>query len=731
MLNLSGEFEFYWNKLYKPSDFKDSSINHTEYAYVPSVWNNKYFYDKKVTPQGFATYRLNITVPKDEIYGLKIKELNCAYKLMVNGESVQIGQVGINKNSTIPSWKRAEIFFCSKNKQIELVLQIANFHHRKGGPEDAILFGRAQTIKTYKVQQAAMSIFLCGVLFILAAYFLLIYTFGHRELCIAWFCMLCFLALFRLLTTGEKVLLDLIPNLSWNIAIRIEYLSFCITSAITFSFLRTFFKQVFKQWVEHVVWWITSLSSIPTIFASSMLFTYIPIYYQWVILLLGAYVLIGLLVAMIKRLEFSTYFFIGIFFFYICIINDVLYYNKMVNSDYLMPYGLFILFFSFSFVMSKHQTYAFGDVEKLKSAHVRQTKLLEKQVKKRTNEIIRQKESIQEQAIKLEQVNKKLIELNRFRDDMIGMIVHDLKNPLNSIINLVMMKDIPEKDKLIRQAGIEMHNMVLNILDVNKAEEVGFLVDMQPTNFNEVINEAVNDVSIAALKKGVNIKQNKTALNFIVSGDKDVLKRVLINLLINALRFSPTNGIINIVLNKKGENDFLCIIKDQGPGIEKDQQQLIFDRYKSSELSKKRPKSSGLGLTFCKLAIEAHKGSIYVNSKPSEGSEFCIVLPIKSSHHQNIREEKKENKVNCLEINIDNKKLLKPFLEKLQNKEVFEVSDIASVIDEIRELKIEGANQVIKRIQEAVFACNQKKYDEIINSLIKKDVQNIGSRRHC
>lgn len=719
LFQLEGEFSFYWKKLYTLNDI-DAITDTPVYVNVPSVWNDKSVYSEMVNSQGFATYHLIVRVPIDAMYGIKVKELDCAYNLMVNGESIHVGKVGVNKESTVPSWKRQEIFFHSQNKKVDIVLQIANFHHRKGGPEDVMLFGTAKNIRIYKMRQMALSVFLLGVFFALAGYFFHIYVVGRRDSSIILFSILSFFVILRLATTGEKLLFLLFPNLSWDIAMRIEYLAFIVTTGLFLSFLRSFYAQIFTKGLERFVWLIIIVSCLPVLFMSPLIFSYIPVYYQVFAFIVSSYMLYGIFVALINKLVFSGVFFVGILFFYATLVNDLLYFNKIVSSGYLLPYGLFFLFFSFSFIMAKKLTDAFLHIDMLSSALKKQTKHLECEVKKRTKEISFQKDSIEKQALNLEKANDKLLELNRFRDDMTGMIVHDLKNPLNSIINLAQMDDVPDKDKLIWQAGIEMHNMVLNILDVNKAEEVGFTINMEPINLNDIVTTAIHDVSINTMLKGIRVERTETS-KFNILGDAEILNRVLVNILINAIRFSPTNGGIQIVLDYEEDNLVICKIKDQGPGIKRDMQQRIFDMYRSGEQSDQSMRSTGLGLAFCKIAIEAHGGCINVSSVWGEGSEFQIQLPLESfSLVEHIEFAKMKDDVVQLEnISAESKRIIEPYLTQLKQKEVFEVTYITNVLEQIMKLYLDESEFVVASINEALLSCNQEKYSDVINRLIR------------
>ncbi len=719
LFQLKGEFSFYWNKLYTIDDL-DTLTEKPVYVDLPSVWNDKSIYSDRVRAQGVATYHLSISVPDEAIYGIRVKEMDCAYKLMVNGESIEVGEVGTSKISTIPSWQRKEIYFYSHNKKIDVVLQIANFHHRKGGPEDVMLLGKAQYVRSYVFRQFGFSIFLLAIFCALAGYFLHIYIVGRRDVSILLFSLISIFGIFRLATTGEKVLLWVFPSLNWELALRIEYVAFIVLTGLFFSFLRTFYSIIFTKKMEFAVWLVIAISIVPVLFMSPFIFTYIPVYYQIFAFLVSSYMLYGVLIALIKKIEFSGVFFVGIFFFYASFINDLLYYNKMIDSDFLLPYGLFFIFFSFSFVMAKKLTYSFLEVDLLSTALKKHSMQLEQEVNVRTQEIRDQKESIEKQAVDLEKVNEKLMELNRFRDGMTGMIVHDLKNPLNAIINLSQMDDMPDKDKMIWQAGVEMHNMVLNILDVNKAEEVGFTIDRQFLNINDTITAAVHDVRVNVMLKGICIERIEPA-QYNTLGDFDIIKRILVNILINAIRFSPINGKITITLEKSGAHLLSCNIKDQGPGIKRDMQDKIFDRYKSGDQANQSLRSTGLGLAFCKMAIEAHGGNIGVHSKSGEGAVFQIQIPIEScflEEQKPVIENNDINVVKCEKMSLQTQTLIAPYMILLKKKEVFEVTDINKILGEIESLNLEESQCLIARINEAVFLCNQERYIETINKIL-------------
>ncbi len=719
LLFVQGEFEFYWNQLLTPADFKKAGRPYaTQYTEVPSLWNGTRINGESLGSLGYATYRVEIEVPDDGWYGLKIGEINCAYQLWANGQHISVGKVGHSKMETIPDWRRKEVYFKSENKQIELILQVANFHHRKGGPEDVMIFGRGEEVLMYKLYKHGLAMFMLGVLFILILFFTGSYFFGRRDASVIYFSLVCLFTLFRVATTGEKILLDIFPFLSWQLAIRIEYLAFTLLVPAVIAFMHSFYKDIFSKSLLKVILGISVSFGLTYLILPPVLFSYSPAFYQYIVLFAGSYILYGLIRAAFKRRIYSAIFLMGYLFFYLVLINDMLYYNKLVHSAYLLPYGLFVLFCSYAYVMSKKMAFAYVDVERLTIALDRHNKELEKAVDQRTHEILEQKVAIERQAEYLAGTNRRLVELNRFREDMTGMIIHDLKNPLNSIINLAHMKDVPDKEELIWQSGKSMLNLVMNIFDVNQAQDTTIIMNKQPIHFCELIDAARLDVSISAKLRDIVI--NKICQDhFEVKGDPEILKRVCVNLLTNAIKYSPIKGEISMRLMEHGDGELILWVEDEGPGIREDLRKVLFDSTKRQGQIDKSMRSTGLGLIFCKMAVEAHQGTIGVESPKGKGARFFITLPatrLENDHSYDETGAAGESLSDDI-MAAPMVEKLHPFLNQLRLKEVYEVSDIKSIISQIKALKLEGINNWLKELDEAVISCNHEKYQNTLNKI--------------
>ena len=201
------------------------------------------------------------------------------------------------------------------------------------------------------------------------------------------------------------------------------------------------------------------------------------------------------------------------------------------------------------------------------------------------------------------------------------MIVHDLKNPLNIILNL-------SEVGLVKEAGNKMLNLITNILDVSKFEEAKMVIKHDLFKLNSTINLSVEKILFVAGIAGIEII-NKVDAGVTVKADYELIERIFINLLTNAIKFSPKNDKIYINAQDDLDNKFVKItVKDSGSGIPEEFKDRIFEKF-TQVIAKDSAsmRSTGLGLTFCKLAVEANGGKIGVESELKKGSTFWFTLP--------------------------------------------------------------------------------------------------------
>jgi two-component system sensor histidine kinase/response regulator len=245
----------------------------------------------------------------------------------------------------------------------------------------------------------------------------------------------------------------------------------------------------------------------------------------------------------------------------------------------------------------------------------------------------------------LEDTLRKLREVEKMRDDLMKMIVHDLKTPLTSVLattEMMMDEDFgplnEQQKKMLRDAEGKAEDLLCligDLLEVSRLEEATLTLDLKPIAPGVLLNEIVHESSIRFQQEGATATVDVSDDAPVFDADKPLLKRVLGNLVQNALTHSA--NAVKIQLNARKDGDgILFTVADNGPGIAPEYHEVIFrkfERAKSPNIP--RARSSGLGLAFCKLVVDAHGGRIWVQSAgEGKGSAFHFRLPRKPPHRE-------------------------------------------------------------------------------------------------
>jgi len=244
-------------------------------------------------------------------------------------------------------------------------------------------------------------------------------------------------------------------------------------------------------------------------------------------------------------------------------------------------------------------------------------------LKEKNSEILNQNEEIKLKTEEVSEAYSKLKELDEYKQGLSNMIIHDLKNPLNIILNMA-------ENKLVKEAANKMFNLVSDILDVAKLEEAKIILNRSDCSLKDISENAIRKTAFTASISGIEIINNIYE-DVSVFVDKDLTERIFINLLSNAIKFSPQNSKIFINIEFDG-NKIRVSIVDFGMGIPQDQIEHIFDKFvQFKAVNSDTSRSTGLGLTFCKLAVEAQGGEIGVESSVNTGSVFSFTLPLSTT----------------------------------------------------------------------------------------------------
>lgn len=228
-------------------------------------------------------------------------------------------------------------------------------------------------------------------------------------------------------------------------------------------------------------------------------------------------------------------------------------------------------------------------------------------------------------------------DLDALREDLAAMIYHDLRSPLTNILSSVEMLGsiIPDSEKetsapilkIARHSIERIQHLISSLLDLNRLEQNQLVTEREAVSFAQMIDEVLEAVRPALEGRSQSI-QVKTEDNLpALYVDVDMTRRVLINLVENAAKYTPLNGHIEIGAEAAPEGNFIRIyVQDDGPGIPETDRERIFDKFTRLK-NKTSVRGLGVGLAFCKLAVQGHGGKIWVESAPEHGAKFVFTLP--------------------------------------------------------------------------------------------------------
>ncbi|HEX8235803.1 MAG TPA: ATP-binding protein [Abditibacteriaceae bacterium] len=254
-----------------------------------------------------------------------------------------------------------------------------------------------------------------------------------------------------------------------------------------------------------------------------------------------------------------------------------------------------------------------------------------------------EKKRLRDQEVKLfEQLQdnyKKLLELENLRDGLTHMVIHDLRTPLTALSSgLSTMEACGELNEIqqeILEISLQGANtlgaMINDLLDISKMEDGSLRLEYEELTAHHLVEAALQQVAPLAADKALNLVKHIELNAPPLQADRDKMLRTLVNLLGNAIKFTPQRGTVTIEVQCSDGSLTFCV-HDTGEGIPEEAFERIFEKFGQVESRKAgKQMSSGLGLTFCKMAVEAHGGRIWVESEIGAGSRFSFTVPLRPS----------------------------------------------------------------------------------------------------
>jgi len=360
---LNGDWEFYDNELLTPQAFIENKTKKPTFLNVPGLWNKNLDRGAK----GYGTYRLKIkSLQKGELYAINIIRIQSSYKLWINGVLFHTnGIVGKNKETSKPKWSSDDIIFKADKETAEIIIQVSNFYHKKGGVENPLVFGKAENITEYSWNISALTLFLLGVLLIMASYHLAMFFFRRNDKSNLFFALtLIFSALFSL-ADGEILITKIYSDFNWEILLKIIHSSNYLRVLFFVLFIYVSFKEFLNKYVIKVVTIIVIAIQVLIIVTPAAIYSHVLIGFFVITGFILIYLIIGQVKALIAKKPGTLFSFLGIFILMLTVINDVLKEYQIIQTISLSTFGVFIFIIFHSYLISIQNSKAFLFVKNL------------------------------------------------------------------------------------------------------------------------------------------------------------------------------------------------------------------------------------------------------------------------------------------------------------------------------------------------------------------------------
>jgi signal transduction histidine kinase len=595
---LDGEWAFYWEGFLYPTETPPVKLYKTGYFTVPGTWNGYKIKEKELSGEGYASYRLEVAVDKEPAwYGIKLLDLGTAYQLWVDGEMLASnGKISKSSSGFEPEYRPQTTFFKSKGSTIEIVIQISNYIHSKGGPWERIEFGSREQITKSRDTKFAFDMIIFGALFIMGLYHFGIYFQRKQQTFPLFFGGICIVTAVRVLFTGEFYFASFFPQTNWEFIVKIGYITFYLVPPGFALFLSSFYPKEFNKVIQNLSVFLGACFTLIALLTPVGIYSRINVLYEIFVLLLFVYMFYVLIRSVINKREGGLIFIAGFLVLFSTVINDLLSRHEVIDSVYLGPFGLFIFIFSQSIILSRYFSHAFQQAEKLA---------------------------------------RELKRADHLKSEFLTNMSHELRTPMHHIgsyAQIGIKRIHTNKEKVLEcfenvvSATNRMMVLVNDLFDLSKMETGKMAYSFQKNDVLLIIDDNIARFSQQLDEKELSINMDQSVGSTELVCDRIKINQVVQNLLSNAIKFSPKNKSILILIESK--NSSLSVsIRDEGPGIPDDELDFIFDRFVQSSKTKTGAGGTGLGLAICKEIIEQHHGKIWAVNNPEGGATIKFLLP--------------------------------------------------------------------------------------------------------
>ncbi|MBN2050122.1 MAG: diguanylate cyclase [Spirochaetales bacterium] len=369
MFSLGGEWEFVYGLHVSPEEVGGEQWEHEkEIIRVPSTWKDYLYKGKKLPGTGIATYRLTVITGDKNTGSLAvlIPGWETAYRLFVNSKEVaSAGVAGNDPTNSVPAWTPRIAEFSVADEVQELVIHITNFSHARGGPAMMPFIGTVDAVRKMRERNIGIKFFSFGGLFIISLYHLAIFLLRRKDRSSLYFSLFCMTMAIRSLVINEQGLLLFLPSISWDIHVRISYLSFALALPTITLFLESLYKDDMKRFLTRLFVASGLIYAAIIVFTPPAFFTFLVAPFQAVIFTAAVYGIIILSVSTHRKRDEARLFLGAFVFFFLCVINDILFHHQITSVGYIVPMGFHIFIFFQAIILAKRYASSYTKIEEL------------------------------------------------------------------------------------------------------------------------------------------------------------------------------------------------------------------------------------------------------------------------------------------------------------------------------------------------------------------------------